>query len=169
MRISRTTLALLWRGIILLLAGYVAFIAWILPPADVSALAPARRTAAPSQPVQPTSETPPRADVDHTAIAEYPLFYPSRKRWNPPPPPETPPVVEEPSALTGYALVGVIISNESRSALVRPPGASKVLTLGEGQELGGWTLKEITRDRLRFAAGTATYDMSFPKPSEVRP
>jgi hypothetical protein len=29
-------------------------------------------------------------------------------------------------------------------------------------------LEEITRDRLRFAAGDARYDMNFPKPSEVK-
>jgi len=169
MRISRTTLALLWRGIVVLFAGYVAFVAWIVSPKDISASVPALRARVPSQPVQPTNESVPKADVDHTAIAEYPLFYPSRKRWVPPAPPEAPPVVQEPTPLTGYAVVGVIISSDSRSALVRPPGASKVLTRGEGQELGGWTLKEITRDRLRFAAGNATYDMSFPKPSEIRP
>jgi hypothetical protein len=29
-------------------------------------------------------------------------------------------------------------------------------------------LQEITRDRLRFAAGDAQYDMNFPKPSEIK-
>jgi hypothetical protein len=35
-------------------------------------------------------------------------------------------------------------------------------------ELQGWKLQEITRDRLRFAAGDAQYDMNFPKPSEIK-
>jgi hypothetical protein len=110
----------------------------------------------------------PAAKATYPAIAEHPLFYPSRTPWAPPPPPPPKPVSTAPSPLTNYALIGVIVSGETRTALIRPPGASKTITIAEGQSLGGWTLQEITRTRLRFAAGDASYEMNFPKPSESR-
>jgi hypothetical protein len=60
------------------------------------------------------------------------------------------------------------VSGDTRSALIRQPGTNTTITLGEGQELQGWRLQEITRDRLRFSSGDARYDMNFPKPSESR-
>ncbi len=101
-------------------------------------------------------------------IAAHPLFFPSRTPWVPPPPPAPVVVSKAPPPLTNYALVGVVVSGDSRTALIRPPGARKTIMLAEGQDLAGWTLQEITRTRLRFAAGAASYDMNFPKPSEIK-
>jgi hypothetical protein len=125
-------------------------------PAGAPAAGPGSDTAAPAGP------------ASYAAIAEHPLFYPSRTPWAPPPPPPPKPVSTAPSPLTNYALIGVIVSGETRTALIRPPGANKTITIAEGQNLGGWTLQEITRTRLRFAAGDASYEMNFPKPSESR-
>jgi hypothetical protein len=52
--------------------------------------------------------------------------------------------------------------------LIRPASSGKTITLSEGQQLEGWTLQEIRRDGLRFAAGDASYEMVFAKPSESR-
>jgi hypothetical protein len=46
--------------------------------------------------------------------------------------------------------------------------AKKVVTLSEGQEIEGWTLKSITPERLYFSAGEATYEMTRRKPSEMQ-
>ncbi|WP_048863293.1 hypothetical protein, partial [Acidisphaera rubrifaciens] len=104
----------------------------------------------------------------YPAIAEHPLFYPSRTPWTPPPPPPPAPAAPARSPLTDYVLVGVIVSGQARSALIRPPGTAKIIRLAEGQDLAGWKLEEITRNQLRFAAGGSTYDMTFPRPSAAR-
>jgi len=109
-------------------------------------------------------------NVEYPAIAAYPLFYPTRKPWIAPPPPEPEPppaVVTAPSPLTEYTLVGVVVSGTMRSAFVKAQ-ANKILTLSEGQEIEGWTLKEITPERLYFSAGDATYEMTGRKPSEIQ-
>jgi hypothetical protein len=101
-------------------------------------------------------------------IAARPLFYPSRTPWAPPPPPTPKPVSTAPTPLTNYGLIGVIVSGDARSALIRPSGANKTITIAEGQQLGGWTLQKITRTSLQFAAGDARYEMTLQKPSQNR-
>jgi lipoprotein-anchoring transpeptidase ErfK/SrfK len=164
--VSRAVMALVWRLVLVMAAAYALFAVWTAPPMDLPA--PARRPAAarPSQAAEAGGDANAAA---YSAIAEHPLFYPSRKPWQPPPPPPPPPPASTaPAPLTDYALVGVIVSGETRSALIRPPGGNKTITIRVGQELNGWTLKEITRDRLHFAAGDAGYDMNFSKPSEIK-
>jgi type II secretory pathway component PulC len=97
------------------------------------------------------------------------LFYASRTRWTPPPPPPTPPpVVRAPPPPTHYTLAGVVVSGSARTALVKSQNGRTTTILVEGQQLDGWTLKEITDSQLLFIAGSATYEMKLPKPSEVR-
>ena len=124
----------------------------------------------PRRAAEPAAEAPAAVAIEFPAIATHPLFYPTRKPWTPPPPPPPEPpaaVVATPSPLTNYFLVGVVVSDSMRSALVRAQ-ADKILTLSEGQEIEGWTLKEITPERLFFTAGNATYEMTGRKPSEIR-
>jgi hypothetical protein len=106
-------------------------------------------------------------NVDYPAIATHPLFYPTRAPWTPPPPEPPPPAVVAPSALAAYTLVGVIASGSMRSAMIRAK-ANKIVTLSEGQEIEGWTLKSITRERLYFSAGEASFEMTRRKPSEMQ-
>lgn len=158
--------AFAWRFAIVLAAAAALFVAATVSPMKTTR-GGTTTNAVPSTSPDQTADVPAlHSPTSFAAIAERPLFYPSRMPWAPPAPPEPPPVSTAPSPLTNYALVGVVVSGETRSALIRPPGATKAITLAEGQELGGWTLQEITRTRLRFAAGDASYDMTFPKPSE---
>jgi len=166
----RTPLALGWRlATLAAAAGVVAALltmpsAWFGAPEPLSDAAKAQRAA------DPAIEAAAPPVVDYPAIAAHPLFYPTRKPWTPPPPPpaEPPPVVvKAPSSLSDYFLVGVVASGNLRSALVRGQ-PDKILTLSEGQEIEGWTLKEITPERLFFTAGNATYEMTGRKPSEIR-
>ena len=162
--------ALAWRFAIMVAAAMVLVHAWNFVPqrSGPDDAAPRPANAAPDG-----AATDDHAAIDKAAsaaVAERPLFYPSRTPWAPPPPPPpappTPPVAKAPPPLTNYALVGVIVSGDTRSALIRPPGAKKIITIGEGEELAGWKLQEITRARLRFAAGAASYEMNFPIPSK---
>jgi hypothetical protein len=168
--IRRTALALVWRFALVLAAAYAVFLVWTMPPMELPSAALAPR---PARSAESAAANAAAVALDHTHdqyndTAARPLFYPSRQPWAPLPPPPPPVVSTAPPPLTDYAVIGVIVSGDTRSALIRPPGANKTITLGEGQELQGWKLEEITRDRLRFAAGDARYDMNFPKPSEVK-
>jgi hypothetical protein len=166
--LSRAVIALAWRLILVAAAAYALFAVWNVPPVNLPAprgpLAAAEAAQAAAAPATTTAA----AVASYPAIAAHPLFYPSRSPWRPPPPPPPkPPAPKAPPTLTKYALVGLIVSGDTRIALIKPPGSEKTILLGVGQELNGWMLKEITRDRLRFAAGDAGYDMTLSKPSEV--
>ncbi|MGH6891708.1 MAG: hypothetical protein ACREEP_05580 [Dongiaceae bacterium] len=47
-----------------------------------------------------------------------------------------------------FALSGVVISGNERSALVRPVDGGSVQQLKEGEDIAGWTLVEIAPDRV---------------------
>lgn len=164
------TLALLteplgWRTTVVLLAGVAAV--WQLaaptelpvsaPPTDVpAAVPPIAGSAAPVSPAYP-------------AIAEHPLFYPTRQPWVPPPPKAAPPAPQAPAPtaahpLQKYQLVGVVISQGARTALLKPSDGGKTVAISEGQQLNGWTLREITRDTAHFESAGDTYDLKFPTP-----
>ena len=161
-------MAMVWRLAIVLAGAFAVYVVWTSPPMELPSTAPTPRPARQTHTGDASKATMASVTQTYPEIAERPLFYPSRKAWAPPPPPPAPVVSTAPPPLTDYALVGVILSGNTRSALIRTPGGSKTITLGEGQELQGWKLQEITRDRLRFAAGDAQYDMNFPKPSEIK-
>jgi hypothetical protein len=167
----RSAVALAWRFAALAVAAAIVALLLTLPSERFGAPEPVSEPANLRRANEVAAEAPAARAVDYPAIAEHPLFYPTRKPWQPPPaPPPAPPppaVASAPSPLTNYFLVGVVVSDSMRSALVRAQ-ASKILTLSEGQEIEGWTLKEITPERLIFTAGNATYEMIGRKPSEIR-
>ena len=59
---------------------------------------------------------------------------------------------------------GVLISEGARTALLKPSDGGKTVFISEGQQLNGWTLREITRDALHFESGGNAYDLKFPTP-----
>jgi hypothetical protein len=166
----RTAVGLGWRFAALAVAAALVAVLLTMPSEQFGAPEPVSEPAIPRRANEPAAEAPAARAMEYPAIAEHPLFYPTRKPWTPPPapPPEPPPtVVAAPSPLTNYFLVGVVVSDSMRSALVREQ-PNKILTLSEGQEIEGWTLKEITPERLFFTAGNATYEMTGRKPSEIQ-
>ncbi len=120
------------------------------------------------QPLEQRPEPAPRLETNIAAVLEHPLFYVSRTRWAPPPAPVEEPPPPAPSTLNNYSLVGVIVSGTSRSALIRLAGEGRTILLSEGQELEGWTLREVTRERLYFTSGDSSYEMPLLKPSETK-
>ena len=154
-----------WRSAVLLLAVMTAV--WQLAvPIELPVSAPL-----PS----PPAATPPAAasvaavSSAYPAIAEHPLFFPTRQPWAPPVPKAAPPVPPAPvpaaaHPLKKYQLVGVMISEGARTALIMPSDGGKTVFISEGQQLNGWTLREITREALHFESGDAAYDLKFPTP-----
>lgn len=164
----RGAAALAWRFAAVLVAAAAAEIMLTTPTAQFGAPARAPDRAPVHQSDEPAAETAAPRDVNYPAIAAHPLFYPSRMPWTPPPPPAPAPVAVAPSTLTTYNLVGVVVSGSMRSAMIKAAQANKTVTLSEGQELEGWTLKSITRERLFFSSGETTYEMTRRKPSEMQ-
>ena len=150
---------------VLVAASAVAFVL-TTPTTELRIYAPVAGRAIPAEANGSAAAETAKAETNYSDIAAHPLFYPTRTPWVPPAPPAEAPVETAPSPLTNYMLVGVIVSGTDRSALIRSSGDGKTIMLGEGQELEGWTLREITRERLYFASGDATYEMPLVKPSE---
>ena len=159
-----------WRLAVVLAGGLLLMTVWDLPVIDVSRLSRAPHIPPRGGGDEVETEDPSVLAVKaYPAIAREPLFYPTRTRWTPPPPPPPPPpVVRPPPPLNRYTLTGVIVSGDSRTALVKAQSGNKTMILTEGEKLEGWTLQTISETHLLFTAGKATYEMHLPKPSEVR-
>jgi hypothetical protein len=154
-----------WRSTVALLAALAALWQWAMPiELPVSALPPSPTAAAlamadPAAPVSPA----------YPAIAAHPLFYPARQPWVPLPPKATLPVPAAPAPtaphpLQKYQLIGVVISDGARTALLKPSDGGKTVAISEGQQLNGWTIREISRDALHFESAGDAYDIKFPTP-----
>lgn len=154
--------ALIWRALLLATTAGAAVNILTLPPPETINPGSIPHAAGAAQPE--TTPAPSGAVAEtYPAIAQYPLFTESRRPWAaPPPPPPAPTPPPAPSPLTSYMAAGVIISGDVRSALLRRVNDTSTILLTEGEELEGWTLKDITRDRLLFVAGTAVYEMISP-------
>ena len=149
----------------MLLAGLTAVWQLAMPTQlPVSALAPSPPAAAPAV-ADPVIQVSPA----YPAIAEHPLFYPTRQPWVPPPPKAAPPAPPTPAPtavhpLQKYQLVGIVISEGARAALLKSSDGGKTVTVSEGQQLNGWTLREISRDAAHFESAGDAYDLKFPTP-----
>ncbi|HKM73467.1 MAG TPA: hypothetical protein VKF83_02925 [Stellaceae bacterium] len=159
--LAAITAPLSWRAVLVLMAALPVAAEWIAPR-ELAQYAPALGTAI-NVPPQGSPAAAPSAGT-YPAIAAHPLFYPTRQPWAAPPPPAAAPATAQtgPTPLANYILSGVVITNANRVALLKSSNTAKTIALAEGRELDGWTLREISRERLRFESGSATYDMSFP-------
>lgn len=156
---------LVWRALIVAVAG-IGIAAELAAPAAPSGSAPL--------PPDPTVSGSPngravRASVtDYPDIAEHPLFSPSRRPWSPP----RKPLAEEATPAqklappSGYTVAGVIIGDDIRRALLKPPGGGPIAIFREGQEVDGWTLRAIGPDKLHFEMDGSVYDLGFPAPRQ---
>ena len=80
-------------------------------------------------------------------VVERPIFSPSRQKRakRTAPEPLTRPI--------DLVLAGVIVSGNNRIALVRRPPSGKVMRLSVGQQIDGWLILTIHRDKLVLGAG----------------
>lgn len=167
--VARPSLApIAMRGLMLLLAASFLYKVSTITTAD---LAPAVTSARPERPPAPAAAVPPTArppQASYPAITQRPLFFASRKPWQPPRAPAPPPVVPPPPRLTGYTAMGIVESGTARFVLIKPK-SGKTLMLTQGEKLDGWALQKIDGDRLHFVIGSSSFDMSLPKPSGRKP
>ena len=163
--IACATTPLAWRAVLALAAAITVAGAWIAPR-ELAQYASALGTAI-NVPVEGGPAAAPSTGT-YPAIAEHPLFYPTRQPWATPPPPAAATTTAQtgPAPLANYTLTGVVITDAIRVALLKSSNTAKTIALTEGRELDGWILREIGRERLHFESGSATYDMSFPLPQK---
>ncbi len=93
-----------------------------------------------------------------SATLERPLFAPSRRapsREAPPPilATESPPPPEPPPSVT---LLGIVKNDTETRAVLRAGSADKVLHLGLGDAVGGWTITAIEQRRLTLSLNDRT-------------
>jgi hypothetical protein len=147
-----------------------AFLGWLaaLP-------APSFPDASPLPAAKPIAPVPVLKPVEaYAAIAERPVFQPSRRPAPPPPPKSLPPVAPTPAVvppapapappppvLTPVTLLAVVISTDRREAVLGLTGG-KSSTLAEGDHLGDWTLTKVLPDRVVFRSAETEEDVLFP-------
>ena len=153
------TAPLAWRSAVVLLAAAIAIRELAAP--SVPAVSDASPLAAPRAASMPAAIGG-RPGVAYPAIAQHPLFAPTRRPWLPPPTPAAREAAPAPPA--AFTVIGTVIGDGVRRAIVRPPNGDQTIVLAEGQILQGWTLRRIGRERLRFENDGATYELRFPPP-----
>ncbi len=140
-------------ALVLALGGllYLQWYAW--PPAPPALPQPAPPSAPPSGgdsalPAQELLAPEPIAE-DYASIAERPLFLPERRP--PPDEPEAEAEQSQPNHLTeldGMDLNAVVIAPSGVSAWVRSPRQKELVRVRLGDDLEGWTVKDIHPDAL---------------------
>jgi hypothetical protein len=97
----------------------------------------------------PLDSMSPLGDIEEYAIVtERPLFFPDRRPPSEEPEEETPVEPEQPSDLDRMDLNAVLITPSESSVWVRDPSKKELIRLRLGDDLGGWSVKEILADRV---------------------
>lgn len=94
-------------------------------------------------------EPPAREDVD--IIAARPLFSPSRRPFVAAQAEEVP--QETPESLPPLELIGVLLTDQQRAALIRPLDGSAPAWVREDEAMAGWRVDRIERSRVHLSAG----------------
>lgn len=137
-------------------------------------LAPEVTAASPSTPEldwshEPVEFAPPaRGEID--VIAERPLFSPSRRPFvvaqvGPEPAPAQP--------LPPLQLIGVLLTEQQRAALVQATGVGEPIWVREGSDVQGWRVERIERSHVDLRAGdrleTVELRADTAVPAQARP
>ena len=88
-------------------------------------------------------------------VIERPLFRPDRR----PAPAVTETATASANSRQDYALLGVVIDDNIRMALLRPKGAKQMLRILEGQKVDGWTIETVRADRVVLRRGGVTEEV----------
>jgi type II secretory pathway component PulC len=119
---------------------------------QITTLPVTRAAAPPADPVAPAAlasfAVPDRGSL--AVIVERPVFSESRR----------PSASEEgPAPALDFTLVGVMISDRERSALVQSPHGGAVQRLAEGEEVDGWIVVDIEPDHIVVRHDTSEAEM----------
>lgn len=124
-------------------------------PDETGAAAPvASDGAPPARPVAPGAGTSLPPVESYGEVTRRPLFSSTRQ--------PAPPEAQEGSGKAGsLALVGIIIGDDGRTALIEHGQPAALVRLKEGQTIEGWTLKTILPDRVTLLGGGSQQELRF--------
>jgi hypothetical protein len=112
--------------------------------------AAARPTAAEVPAVVTKFQPPPERQFEE--ISNRPLFFPSRRPFVPPAAPDAQAsATNDPAAKV--ELIGVLMTDHERAALVQPEGQPAAHWVHEQQTIAGWLVEEIAADHVRLRDG----------------
>jgi hypothetical protein len=118
------------------------------------ALAPEVTAAAPASAMPEAAPAPnefrPPPQRQFNEISARPLFFPSRRPFALPAEAQAATVAEPAAALE---LIGVLLTDRQRAALLQPLGQADALWAREQQTVAGWLVEEIAADRVRLREG----------------
>ncbi|MGO8914491.1 MAG: hypothetical protein ACLQJR_01125 [Stellaceae bacterium] len=123
------------------------------PDASTTAPSPAAATTPPLPPLPAAFRLPPLAS--YAEVAERPLFSATRQK----------PPAEPGQDLLGksgsFVLLGVVISEAGRAALVQHGHPVEIARVSEGQAVEGWTVQSILPDRVVLEHGATEYELKL--------
>jgi hypothetical protein len=152
-----------WSRTVLSIGGFALAVAALVQAADLMAENDAPLLLAElSPPKLPAIATRELAPIEgFAAIAEHPLFAPSRRPAPPAPGTETVAGAPANTVPLSAVLIGVLLSPRRHAAVVRlADGKNK--TLAEGDSIDGWTLERVLPDRASFQSGETRMELLFP-------
>ncbi|WP_244511182.1 hypothetical protein [Magnetospirillum fulvum] len=114
---------------------------------------PTRPPPAPRAIVPPQPQSPPQSpeSAEWSRVLDRPLFSPDRRPT---------PTVAAATALEGFVVTGIAVSEQAASAVVRPP-AGKTIRLRPGQTLDGWTVRRIAPQRVTLDRAGESLDLTL--------
>lgn len=151
---------LAWRGMLVAAAAILAVSQLALPDRPASWLPRASAPAPPPPPAVGSAAATP--EHNYAAISEHPLFYATRRPFVAEKQ-KAPPAASAPAKppLDGYKLLGIVIDEGRRLALVAPPDGGKAIHVAPGEIVDGWTLRKIAPDALFFEKQREHVELRF--------
>jgi hypothetical protein len=119
--------------------------------------APPLAPPAQARPDAPLFEAPPENAFEEIALR--PLFYESRRPYVPPAE-DAEAAPAEPEAAVAVELVGTLVTDQGRAALVQPAG-QEASWRREGDKIAGWRIGAIERDSITLRQGDETETLTL--------
>lgn len=98
-----------------------------------------------------------------TEVSARTVFNPSRRLVAPKPvvmaPPPPSPTVPQQPPFAAPTLLGVLVSDDKRIAVLRASGSAEALRLAEGEGAQGWIVKTIRADKVTLQVGPSEHDV----------
>jgi hypothetical protein len=155
-------------------SGDSALMSWFEPNRDsLNAVQPAAKKGE-LETKATTTQLNPLAELDIAAFDEMlrrPLFNPTRAPAPPPPEPvgepqqatveQAPPAAEEPVRPEDFALLGIASKDGMWSVVMRWNPSNEIHRLKTGDEIQGWSLAEITPQKVKLSRNGTMLDISM--------
>lgn len=153
------TSARIWSMVLIfasLLLGILVVHVLTAPPPPIPNLTQAMSGTAKQIKKEKYERLPPRALAEFSAITERPVFFASRR--------PAPPSVDSKDpqrTLNGIVLMGTVIGQGRKAALVHVPNSPSQRTILEGEEVAGWRLEQVLPNRIVLSLGENIVEISI--------